>query len=374
VGAITEQAQYWEVIETIRKHEFKRYVAIVSPDVHVAISEAFHLPAGTVSKGKVVAALRALGFTDVFDGASGNDVHAVEGAQELVDWLNKPGAKGPLISSVDHAFVKYVEQSRSDLIPQLSKLRSPAAITASIVKHAGLPQAHKIAPTDVYQVSFGNLTSEKDEIERHTKFGFKETDRALTTRELAEMIKIAGINFTSLEESDFDHLPGTADSAGAIYGAPGGIAEMTLRAAYRILNQKPMPSPVISGLRGMKPQKVVEVDLGGKKVKVAAIQGMADGIKFLDKLKKKDKALEGIAYVELIATPGGAVNGGGSPRPENKGDMEKRVAGMAKMDKESKMKDPFGDGFVDLVKRIVGGTGFKKEDLLYRSYAHRPGF
>jgi iron only hydrogenase large subunit-like protein len=242
------------------------------------------------------------------------------------------------------------------------------------VKNVHIPRLFKVAPSDIYQVSITNLTADKSDLNRYTKFGFKDTDIALTTRELAELIKLSGISFDSLPDSNFDDLHGFVSGAGVLYGTPGGAAETTLRAAHHILtNQSPPPS--ISGLRGNKPQKIVDVDLGGRKLKVAAVSGLADGIKFLDKLDKKDKSLAGIEYVEIIATPGGAVNGGGSPSPSGKDLFEKRIAQLVKIDKESKVKDPFDDPFAKVVREAVfGKDGARKEDVLYSRYERRPGF
>ena len=374
VGAITEQSEQSAVLESIRKHAKKAYVVQVDPAAKVAISDAFKLKAGTVSTGKLVAALKRIGFDLVFDSAFGCDAHAQQGAKELIEHL-KTNKQGVLLTTTCPSFVKFVEQSRSELIPRMSALKSPEAILSALIRRV-VPEKLKVQPDEVCNVILTTCTAKKAEIERPgytTEAGVKETDVVLTVRELIDMIRQAGIDFETLEDAEFDSLFGTGSGAGQMYGTSGGAMEATLRAAYQILNGKKMPKPVIQKVRGMQAQKVTDVDLGTQKVKVAVVQGLANAMKLLDKIKKKDKAVKDVRFVEILACPGGCVCGGGSPKPETKETLEARVEGVYAMDAKAQVKCPCENR---LVKDVFDGkAGLQNvHEILRTTYSHRPGF
>ena len=379
VGAITEKSEYRKLGESIRKHAKKAYVVQVDPAAKVAVSDAFKLKAGTVSTGKIVAALKKLGFDFVFDSAFGCDLHAQQGAQELIEHL-KTNKTGVLLTTTCPSFVKFVEQSRSELIPRMSTLRSPEAMLASLIRST-IPKKLQVRPDEVCNVILTTCTAKKEEIERAyltDAAGAKDTDVVLTVREFVEMVHQAGIDFAALpDDAQFDIAYGTGSGAGNMYGTSGGCMEATLRSAYQILNGKKMPKPVIQKVRGMQAQKIAEVDLGTQKVKVAVVQGLANAMKLLDKIKKKDKTVKDVRFVEILSCPGGCVCGGGSPKPDSKEAMDGRVEGIYELDAKAQMKFPHENRAVcETMKELFAGqSGLQNcHEMLKAAYSHRPGF
>ena len=373
VGAITEKAEENVLLQAMKDRKKKLYVCQVHPAAKVAISEALGLDAGTISTGKLVGALKNLGFDLVFDTAFACDLHAMQSAEELIEHLNNQ-KDGVLFTSTCPSFINYVEQSRADLIPQISKLKSPVAILSGLIKHT-LPKQMQLQAEDIYSVCVTPCTATKDEVNKASLNvnGVKETDVCLTIRELVEMLKLVGINFADIpDEGQFDNVYGFGSGGGQMYGTSGGVMEATLRVAYGILNGKKMPKPVIQQIRGMQAQKVAEVDLGTKKVKVAVVQGLANAMKLLDKIKKKDKAVKDVRFVEVLSCPGGCVCGGGTPKPRTKEALEERTKAIYELDAKAKIRCPCENTLVkDTVKELkdLGNV----HEILRTTYSRRSG-
>jgi NADH-quinone oxidoreductase subunit G len=303
VGAITEQNQAPAVLSALRKREKKLYVAQVDASVGPALSEAFGLPPGTVSTGRAVAALKAIGFDFVFDTTAANAANVAETAKQL------KASEKVYFTSTCPAFVNFVERSRPELIPQLSTVRTPASILSGVVK-SSFAKEKGVNGADIYVVAVGGCLARKEEIARKQLAGL--TDVALTVRELVALIKFSGINFYGLNDAKFD-AP-YAGGSGA-FAVSGGALAAVLKKAGEVGIEK---------LEGSGPQKVVQIGAG----KAVAIQGLADALKFLDKLKKGDPSVAGVKAVEVLACPGGCVAGGGSVKPGSKGAVEARVAAI----------------------------------------------
>jgi NADH-quinone oxidoreductase subunit G len=308
VGAITEQSQASEVLSALRKREKKLYIAQLDASVGPGLSEAFGLPAGTISTGKAVAALKAIGFDFVFDTTVANSANVAETARQ---WTS---SEKVYFTSTCPAFVNFIERSRPDQIPQLSTVRTPASILSGVVKRQ-FAEGKGLKQTDLYVVAVGSCLARKEEIQRKQLEGL--TDVALTARELVALIKFSGINFYELKDAEFD--PPYVGGSGAFAISGGVIAAILRRGRARKGIGK------LEG--GSAPQKGTTTSYGTAVV----IQGLAEALKFLEKLKKGDPTVKDVKLVEVLACPGGCVAGGGSVKPGNKEVVEARVAAVMKL-------------------------------------------
>jgi NADH-quinone oxidoreductase subunit G len=342
VGAITEKSEATAVLAALQNRKKKLYAVQVDPTVSITLSEALGQP---ITNGKVVSALKALGFNVVLDTSFAADIHAVSLARDLIKKLPTPDT---IFTTTCSSFVNYVQKSNTALLGSLSTVKSPTAICSGFIATA-LSKSKGVNPSDVYAVSVGPCTAKKGG-----------ADVALTVRELVDLLRLGGIDLASLPEANYDLQAGSGSAA--LYGASGGVVEATLRAAYRILNGKDLPDASVQKLRGAGAQKVVTVNLGSQQVKVAAVSGLAEGQKFLDKLKKKDPAVAGVKLVEILACPGGCVVGGGTPKPANKAAIEARVKAVAQSSANAAQKYAAVDGGIDpqLLETLVRTSYGKK--------------
>ena len=377
VGAITERNQAREVLTNIKTSAKKCYVCQVSPGVHVALADALGISPSVLTHGKIATLLRQVGFQKVYDTSFGTDVLVMEEAAQLVNRLQN-NANGPFISSACPAFINYIEQSASQFIPNLSTARTAPSILSAILREV-LPGQLNLHSEDIYNVTVSTCLAKKDEIERPVLFnaqGGKDTDVCLSVRELVDLIKMAKINVHELPEGEFDHLfNGEASSAGTLAETAGGFMEATLRTAEYLITGKAPKKLEIKNLRGDKAQKVAEVKLGDKTIKVAAIQGMANAMKFLDKVKK-DKSLKDVKYVEIMACQGGCVIGGGTPMPKAKESLTERVKAIISEDASAQIRCAHDSPAVKEVysRLLEKPNSHKAHELLHTHFSHRPGF
>lgn len=328
VGAMTEKSQAQEVLEELRRVSKSEKVCILERSALVDIAQALGCPKGAVKPGQVIAALKKLGFALVVDASVGADILIDREADALVAKLGDANAKFPIYASNCSGFVNYVEQSHSSIMKQLSANRSAAAIISGILKNdetkpAELPRGSG----QVYSVYVGACTAKKDEIRRPEQSvdGFRNTDVALTTRELVQLIRSAGLEVHSMGECNFDHVYGEATGDAALVYATGGLAESVARAAYRKVTGKVLPSIEFKELLGYKSVRVADVKIGDKVVKFAAVDQIIDAAKLIKKIEQKDPSVAGIKYVEVSACPGGCVGGGGSAYPADGDAIRNRV-------------------------------------------------
>lgn len=340
VGALTEKNQAREVFDDIRKHADKIMVAIIDPSTKIGLSDGVGLPAGTDSTGKIITLLKNLGFDLVFDGAVGDDIMIREEANKLIKHLSS-NSKMPLFSSNCPAFVNYVEQSRPDLIKYLSDCRSPQAMMSALVKTilsrnwVGL----SLRPDDFYCLTISSCLSRKDEIERPdlvTSQGVKETDAAISTRELAQIIKLNHTDFNLLKSSKFDSLSGEGTGYAALLSTPGGLTETVLKCAYQKVTGKELKNIEFKDLIGMQNVKVAEVDFNGQRVQAAYTDGTRFATYLIKRIQDGDPLVKDIKYVEVLACPGGCVNGGGSPQFFSPRVMQERIKALKLIDQKAK--------------------------------------
>ena len=304
-GALTERDdtdKVWAALNDPSKH----VVVGPAPSVRVQLGECFGMPIGTNVEGKMIAALRRLGFDKVFDVDTAADFTIVEEGTELLQRIQN-GGKLPMITSCSPGWVKFCEYYYPDMIENLSSCKSPQNMFGALVKSYYAEKAG-IDPKDIFVVSIMPCTAKKFEVTREVMID--DIDVSLTTRELARMIKRAGIEFKDLPDEECDPALGIASGAGHIFGATGGVMEAALRTVYEVVTGKQCEPLEFHDVRGIDAIKEAEYDLAGTKVKVAVTSGLANAAKLLDMVKAGEKDYH---FIEVMACPGGCVNGGGQP-------------------------------------------------------------
>ncbi len=313
----------------------KLVVVQVAPAVRVALGEEFGLPAGEIVTGKVVAALKKLGFDKVFDTCVSADLTVLEETHELVERLENP-ADLPLFTSCCPAWVKYAEHNEPEFLKHLSTCRSPQQMFGSLVKKYWAKEMGK-KPEDIFTVSIMPCTAKKFEITRpeFTTDGIPDVDLVLTTQELARMIRESGLLFHQLEAASFDTPFGFTSGAGVIFGASGGVAEAALRAAYEMISGKVLEQVNFEEVRGFQGLKEAAVNLDGNEIKVAVVHGLGNAKKLIGKIKTGKSFYH---FVEVMACPGGCIGGAGQPVAVEKAVKEARAKGIYHADILSQLR------------------------------------
>ena len=328
--AITEHFDKDELTKLLKNKNGKIMTCQFAPAIRINTAELLGIPVGEISTGKIITALKMLGFDYVFDTNFGADLTIVEEATEFVQRLNDPDAVLPMFTSCCPAWVNYVEKSRPELIPHLSSARTPLTMLSSVVKNI-FPKKIGVEKERIYHVAFMPCTAKKDEIKR-PQF-IDETDLVITSRELAQMIKDAKIDFKNLPDSEGDTIYSEYSGGGAIFCATGGVMEAALRSAYKFITGKDMVPLELKSVRGIKDGiKTASININGKKVNVAVAQGIKNAMDLLEKIRNKEPGFEEIHFLEVMACPGGCVMGGGSPKAKGKKGQEQRLEATYKID------------------------------------------
>lgn len=314
----------------------KKVVAQVAPSIRVALGEMFGLEPGENSIGKITAALRAIGFDLVFDTNFSADLTIMEEASEFIERL-KSGENLPLFTSCCQAWVKYIEQSHPEFIPNLSTCKSPQSMLSPILKEL-LPKYYEGYTHDnITVVAIMPCTAKKVECRRKQleTGGTADTNYVLTTQELGRMIKEAGIDFKNIEPETEDSPFGGYSGAATIFGASGGVAEAAARTAYEFVTGEELKDVDIKSMRGVTESnrsRSIELDLKGTKVVVRIVSTLVEAEKALKEIKDGTANFQ---LLEVMACPGGCVNGGGQPSSYNDTTIkQKRAAGLYKEDSE----------------------------------------
>ena len=308
-GALHEKdstKEVWDLLADPKKH----VVVQPAPAVRAALGEEFGMPMGTLVTGKMAAALRRLGFDRVFDTDWAADLTIMEEANELVDRLRNGGVL-PMITSCSPGWIKFCEHYYSDFIPNLSTCKSPHEMEGAMIKSYYAERAG-IDPKNIAVVSVMPCTAKKFEAKRPelSNAGLQDVDVVITTRELARMIKEAGIDFVNLPDEDFDPLMGESTGAGVIFGATGGVMEAALRTAYELVTGKELEQVDFNTVRGVEGVKEASIQVGNITVNVAVAHGTANAAKLLDSIRRGEKQYH---FIEIMGCPGGCVTGGGQP-------------------------------------------------------------
>ena len=336
--AITEKIEIDDLKEVLKNKEKngKILTCQIAPAIRINTAEALGVKPGEISTGKIITALKQLGFDYVFDTNFGADLTIVEEATELIDRMNDPEAVFPMFTSCCPAWVNYIEISRPDLIPNLSSCRSPLSMLSAVVKNI-FPKKIGVDRSKIYHVAFMPCTAKKDEIKRPQLNG--ETDLVITSRELAQLIKDANIDFKNLPDSEADTLYSEYTGGASIFCATGGVMEAAVRSAYKFITGRDMDPIQLNAVRGTDEGiKVATVDINGFKLNLAVAHGIKNAMDLLAKIKNKDPGFENIHFLEVMACPGGCAMGGGSPRAKGKKGVQQRLDATYRLDESLPLK------------------------------------
>ncbi len=373
-GAIVEKDDTDKVLEAINDPD-KFVIVNTAPSIRATLGEAFGMHIGTNVEGKMVAALRRLGFDKVFDTDFAADLTIMEEAHEFLDRVQNGGVL-PMITSCSPGWIKYCEHYYPELIPHLSTCKSPQQMFGATMK-TYYAQKLGMDPKDMVVVGVMPCTAKKFETKRpdQAASGYPDVDIAITTRELARMIESAGIFFKHLPDEEFDIPFGESTGAATIFGATGGVMEAALRTAVETLTGETLPSVDFKEVRGMENIKEAEYDVAGMKVKVAVASGTKNAKVLLDKIKDGTADYQ---FIEIMGCPGGCINGGGQPIQHavvrNFVDLKaRRSEALYTADAENpKRKSHENEAIKELYSEFLGEPGsHKAHEILHTSYVAR---
>ena len=371
-GALQERDDTAKVLAAISDPK-KHVVVGPAPSVRVTLGECFGMPVGSNVEGQMVSALRRLGFDKVFDVDTAADFTIMEEGTEFLHRVQN-GGELPLITSCSPGWIRYMEQHAPDMLPNVSTCRSPQQMFGSLVKTYYAEKAG-IDPEDIFVVSIMPCTAKKYEVQREEQRlpnGCMPVDVSLTTRELGRMITQAGLLFDHLPDGQFDELLGVSTGAATIFGASGGVMEAALRTVVEQLTGKGAAPLEYHEVRGMEGVKEASYELPGRTVRVCAASGLHNAKRVLDGVRSGKLHFD---FIEIMACPGGCVNGGGQPIQHadvrNFVDLKAlRAAALYKQDEEMPYRRSHENPIVQTVyKEYLGEPGgHKAHDLLHCTY------
>ncbi len=382
-GALMEKSEIAKLDEA--KAQGKYIVVQTAPAVRAALGEEFGLPVGTPVTGKMVAALKRLGFNKVYDTNFGADLTIMEEATELLNRIKNKGVL-PMITSCSPGWINYAEYYYPEQLDHLSSCKSPHQMQGAIIK-SYFAQQNNLDPKDIFVVSIMPCTAKKFEKERPQmqKDGIKDVDCVLTTRELAKLIKRSGINFAKLPDEEYDSdIMGEYTGAAVIFGTTGGVMEAALRTAYFTLTGKESKPVEFTAVRGMAGLKEASLNINGSEIKVAVASGMRNAKVLLDQIKEGKSPY---TFIEIMGCPGGCINGGGQPYvkrvflPNEDDDIfetyrEKRAQALYSEDERQVVRQSHNNTQIkELYAKFLGEpNSHLAHELLHTTYAGRVRF
>ena len=376
-GAIYEKDDTAKVLEAINDPE-KFVIVHTAPSIRVTLGECFGMHIGTNVQGKMVAALRRLGFDKVFDTDFGADLTIVEEANEFLGRVQNGGVL-PMITSCSPGWIKYCEHYYPDMLDHLSTCKSPQQMSGAIIK-TWYAEKMGIDPKDIVVVGIMPCTAKKFETKRDDQAasGYPDVDYSLTTRELGRMIESAGIYFKHLPDEEFDNPLGDSTGAAVIFGATGGVMEAALRTAVEKLSGEELKSLDFTEVRGTDGIKEASYTVNGMEVKVCVVSGLANANTIMEKVKNGTADYH---FIEIMGCPGGCVNGGGQPIQHavvrNFVDLRaRRAAALYEADKDMPLrKSHESEAVKRLYDEVLGEPGsHKAHEVLHTSYVARPKY
>lgn len=350
-------------------------VAQTAPAVRVGIGEEFGMPIGTNAQGKMITALKKLGFDKVFDTNTGADFTIMEEANEFIERVQNGGVL-PMATSCCPAWVRYIEMNYPDMLDHLSSCKSPHQMFGAIIK-SYYAKKNGIDPSKIYVVSVMPCTAKKFERTREgmQSTGYDDVDAVITTRELARMIKQAHIEFVELSDSEYDNPMGEATGAAAIFGVTGGVMEAALRTAAETLAGKPLGKIDFEEVRGRKGIKKKALNIAGKEIRVAVASGLGNAKIIMEEIKNGTADFD---FVEVMACPGGCIMGGGQPIKSSKTRsvvdvFAKRSASLYDIDEKSKIRKSHKNPYLkEVYKEFLEKAGsHEAHKLLHTTYVPR---
>jgi iron-only hydrogenase group A len=370
-----ETDKVWEAINDPSKF----VVVQTAPAIRSAIGEGWDMPYSTSWTGKTVAALRRLGFDAVFDTDFTADLTIMEESHELIERL-KSGQNLPMITSCSPGWINFVEHFYPELLPNVSTCKSPMQMLSTLAKTYYAEKMHK-DPKDIYVVAVMPCVAKKFEAKRPEHYspdGYPYTDAVITTRELIWMIKAYGIDFVKLHEDEFDAPLGTSSGAGDIFGATGGVMEAALRTAYEKITGESIENLTFTEVRAVEGLREATIDIKGTMVNVAVANGLNNAKIILEKVKSGEKQFH---LIEIMACPGGCVNGGGQPIPHvnkfiyplDKDLVKKRQQALYSIDESKTLrKSHENPAIIELYKEFLEKPGSHiAHELLHTTYSEK---
>jgi NADH-quinone oxidoreductase subunit G/NADP-reducing hydrogenase subunit HndD len=368
-GALTERSNVDEVISALADPD-KIVIVQHAPAVSVSLAEEFGVPAGQNVDGKMVAALRLIGFKKVFDTSFSADLTIMEEASELAYRITNGGVL-PMFTSCSPGWIKFVEQFYHDMIPNLSTCKSPQQMMGAIIK-SYFAEREKIDPAKIVSVSIMPCTAKKFEHDR-PEMGSRhihDVDYVLTTRELGRLLKTFGIELMSLEPQTADYPFSEHSTAGKIFGASGGVMEAALRTAHFLVTGEEIAKLDILPVRGMAGIKEVRMKIGDLEIGAAVVSGLLNARKVLDEINAGRNDLQ---FIEVMTCPGGCINGGGQPLGLDPEAAKVRMQTLYKIDENAALRVSHKNPFVQrLYEEYLGKPlGEKSHHLLHTHYSAR---
>lgn len=369
VGALVEKddtEKVWKALADPDTH----VVVQTAPAVRVTLGEEFGLEPGTIVTGKMVTALRRLGFDAVFDTDFTADLTIIEEANELLQRLEN-GGKLPMITSCSPGWIKFIEHQFPAYLDHLSTCKSPQQMFGALAK-TYYPEKAGLDPGKIVTVSIMPCTAKKFEAERPEmqSSGYQDVDIVLTVREFARMIKEAGIDFINLADGEYDAPMGISTGAGVIFGATGGVMEAALRTAYEVVTEESLDKLDFTEVRGLEGIKEASVNLNGTVLKVAVAHGLGNARKLMELIQQGKAEYH---FIEIMACPGGCIGGGGQPIPTNTDIRRQRMAGIYAADKDMPLRKSHENPAIKVLydEFLREPLGEKSHELLHTHYVPR---
>ncbi|MEG2688022.1 MAG: [FeFe] hydrogenase, group A, partial [Clostridia bacterium] len=377
VGALTEREEIDDVMAALADPT-KRVIVGTAPSVRVGLGEEFGIAMGSNVEGKMVAALRRIGFKDVFDVDFTADLTIMEEGTEFLGRL-KNGGVLPMITSCSPAWIKFCEHNFPDQLAHLSSCKSPQQMFGAVCK-TYYAEKLGVDPKDIVVVSIMPCTAKKFEKGRanQSAAGVPDIDYALTTRELAKLIKRCGIIFEQLPDEQFDAPFGIGSGAGLLFGATGGVMEAALRTVYEVVVGKEAPSLDFVDVRGTEGIKEAKYNVGGIEVKVAVVSGLGNARKIMVDVKAGKADYQ---FIEIMSCPGGCVNGGGQPIKtafvRNNTDIKAtRAKAIYDTDKNMNLRKSHANPAIKQIydEYFIEPNSHKAHEILHTSYSPRNNY
>ncbi len=366
-GAIVEKDDTEKVWEAINNPE-KIVIVQTAPAVRVALGEELGISAGSVVTGKMVTALRQLGFDKVFDTNFSADLTIMEEGHEFIHRLQNGGVL-PMITSCSPGWVNMVELKYPELLPHLSTAKSPQQMFGAVAK-TYFAEKSGIDPAKIVSVSVMPCTAKKAEAirEEMCDSGYRDVDIVITTRELGRMIREAGLDFANLPEENYDSPLGTGTGAGVIFGTTGGVMEAALRTVADVLTGQDLSKVDYNEVRGMAETREATIKIGEMEVKIAVVNTLSSAQKMLERIKA---GIADYQFIEVMACPGGCIGGGGQPVPVNRQIREARRAALLDCDRHSELRKSHQNPEIKTLYATWMGKplGEKAHNLLHTHYS-----
>jgi iron-only hydrogenase group A len=368
-GALTEKIQFEEISMALYNPE-KILIAQYSPTTAVSLTEEFGLKGSKDINGIINAALRKIGFSKVYESSFAADVSVMEMAEEFLR-RNKKGDKIPMITGDCPAWIKYAEQFAPEFLPFITSVKSPQQITGTLIK-TWIAEKENINPANIFSISIMPCTAKKFEGQRveMTQKGISDIDTVLTTRELARLIKLHGIDIQQLEPEPADEPMGGISSSGKLFGVSGGVLESLLRTIYYKSMGKELDDTRLPKLRINKPVKEVRLRIADTELNVVAVSGISHAIQILEEVRTKKKHYD---IIEIMACPGGCVGGGGQPIRPDENAVRNRTKALYETDTKDRIKAAHKNPLVCALydEFLTEPLSKKSLELLHTRYSHR---